>query len=124
MPPPVSQEVLASQDENIDPQPPDSSISWEMRSALIKKVILEKRRTNSYRKVDFKRVFELKGTLNCFTCYSMYQGTRSILRLTLRLFFFREKGQRVVVFLPGLHHQAASLRHEGRMRWNEPAARH
>lgn len=72
MPPPVSQEVPASQDEDNDSQPPDSSISWEIRSALIKKVVLEKRRTSSYKKVDLKRVSEPKGTMNCFTCHLTY----------------------------------------------------
>ena len=47
----------------ISSHPLDGSISKEMRSARIKKVVLEKRRTNSIKKVDFKQVSDPKGTV-------------------------------------------------------------
>lgn len=64
-------------------QLPDGSISEKMRSALMKRVVLEKRRTGSYKKVDLRRVFDPKGIPISFPCHSLYHGTRSIMWLIL-----------------------------------------
>ena len=74
MPSAVLQEDFVPQDLGEDSQPPDISISEEMRSALMKKVVLEKRRTNSYKKVDLKRVSDPKGMGVYFICHRMYQA--------------------------------------------------
>lgn len=64
-------------------QLPDGSISEKMRSALMKRVVLEKRRTGSYKKVDLRRVFDPKGIPISFPRHSLYHGTRSIMWLIL-----------------------------------------
>ena len=91
-----------SQDGNQNFQSPDSSVSEEMRSALMKKVALEKRRTSSHKKVDLKRVSDPKGIQ--FLSYVIQPPRHALDHVAYSAFFFREKGQRVVVSLPGLHY--------------------
>lgn len=112
---PVPREESASQDEDVDTkrgtterktmsfQPPDGSISEKMRSALMKKVVLEKRRTSSHKKVDFKQVSDPKGIPIRFPCHRCTTARARSCGL-FWAFFFRETGKRMVVSLPGLHH--------------------
>lgn len=74
---------FVSQDGNQNFQSQDSSVSEDMRSALMKKVALEKRRTSSHKKVDLKRVSDPIGIPIPFACHSTYRGTRSIMWLIL-----------------------------------------
>ena len=83
MPLTVRPEESVSQDGKESSQSPDSSVSEEMRSALMKKVAVEKRRTSSHKKVDLKRVSDPKGIPVRFACHSTYHGTRSIMWLIL-----------------------------------------
>ena len=65
----------------MDFQPSDGNFSEKMRSALMKRVALEKRRTSSHKKVDLRRVSDPKGILIHLPCRPIYHGSRSIMWL-------------------------------------------
>ena len=68
-----------------DLQPSDDSISEKKRSALVKRVALEKRRTSSNKKVDLRLVSDPKGMSASFPCRPISHDTRSIMWLILSL---------------------------------------